>query len=136
MSNNDYEILKDFYRKELNIPAELVDILSVNDVLIMCVSGASNESISDTIDMDLNVIKEILETVLNFSGWKNDLPVNPYKIFTSLRINKDFTFQDFLVLTRRADPDRASYSDEDVKKMFEMCSVYTDIENRLDSEWI
>lgn len=134
-SNRNWEFIKDFYQVNFNLDDKLVDLMASSDVILMSVSGASNESIAKTLDVDVSVVQEILSTVIDFDGWLTDLSINPYYIFTNDRISKvNDNYSSFLhdVLRSSADTNTSS----EIETMYRICSAYYEIQIRIENEWI
>jgi hypothetical protein len=130
---NSFEEIKEFYLERFNIPGELVDILSVSDILLMSVSGACNESIADTLEVDVDFVKEVLTTMYDFEGWNTDLTVNPYRIYSGLRVGVDLNLEEFSRIVGERDE---TLDENNLRRLFSMCDIYNKLENRIDSEWI
>ena len=77
MNEEKWIVIKQFYLDNFNIPGDLVDLLADSNILTMCVSGSSNESISKLLDIDIESVKQIIKSVFEFDGWEKDLDINP-----------------------------------------------------------
>ena len=119
------------------ISPELVDLLADNDILIMCVSGSSNATISKNLDIDIESINEIILNILDFTGWKYDMDINPLSIYNDLAFleNKGGypLFKEFDIIISKKNPD---IGEKDRKTMFRLCKLYDSISSRLDKEWV
>ncbi len=134
MNDTRWNIIREFYSKNFNIPEDLVDLVASNDIILMCVSGSSNSSISRILDIDEDSIKDILSTVLDFNGWEYDLQLNPYRVFNDLANKGKTLFQPFQEeLISSFGP---LLVDEDIKTMFRICRIYSKLELLLDREWV
>lgn len=131
--NNNWEDVKRFYVKEFGIDPKLVDLVAMSDVLLLSVSGSSNNSISRFLNIDLEAIKEILDTVLDFSGWEIDLEFNPYSIYVNLINNEQLESSIFL---REINGIDTFQTISQVSQMYRICSIYYTIERRIDQEWV
>jgi hypothetical protein len=134
MNEKRWNAVRQFYVESFGINPDVVDLMASNEILLMCVSGASNRSISLTLNMDESDVQEIISTILDFSGWTVDLDVNPLKIYSSLGYKggyRRFTaFYDEMTKLYFTVID-----DKKIQTMFRTCRVYEQIAQRLDAEW-
>jgi hypothetical protein len=129
---NTWESIKTFYMENFGIDPILVELAAIQDVLLLSVSGSSNDSISRFLDLDLDVIVDILDTALSFQGWKEDLEVNPYKILSELIELEEDSLEQF---THEVYATALGYTIELISQMYVVCKRFHDIEHRLDTEW-
>lgn len=135
MNEKRWNVVRQFYMDSFGIAPELVDLMACNDVLLMCVSGSSNYSISRLLNIDDVAILEILSTVLNFNGWKEDLPFNPYACYVSLpsvvgnSLYSSFRNEVIIVFGPHI-------IEGDIDIMYRVCKIYSEIEAKLDRDWI
>lgn len=134
---NQWKTIKEFYYINFSIAPELVDLMASNDILIMCVSGASNNSISVILDVDMESVHEVVESVLGFDGWADDLLINPFSIYNLLLSHSGKRgFEMFKEFESMVDDNPLSIvTDDDIKTMFRICKIYSEIESLLDIEW-
>lgn len=133
MNDTRWNLVREFYSKNFDIPEDLVDLVASNDIILMCVSGSGNSSISRILDVDEDSIRDVLSTVLDFEGWDTDLPLNPFVIFNDLVDHGKTLFQYF-----KHDVEYMCgtiLSEDDIKTMFRICRIYSKIELLLDREW-
>jgi len=130
---DNWRLIKEFYNKSFGFPDGLVELASVSDVLLMCVSGSSNETISNFFKMSIEEVDTIIQEWLNFSGWIEDLDTNPYSIYTGLISNGYYSIDDF------AEELKSEYDceldGEFIKYNYKACSLYYRYENRINNEW-
>jgi hypothetical protein len=126
MTSWDY--IKNFYKQSFGIEGWIVELCANLDVLILCASGASNKSISELCQVDLDDIVEILMNTFKFAGWYTDLPVNPYKLYTDL--NGDY--DKFYIELKNSNVFELSY----IEDIYSMCKTMKEIEERITDEWI
>lgn len=131
-SNRDWEIVKDFYVTTFSVPEELVDLVASSDVLLMCVSGACNESISNTLSIDVDIVGEILSTVLDFDGWDEDLNLNPYFVYNSMKSSTGFGVDSFI---HDVSITNKEYTTSQIETMYRVCSIFSQIEGRIEKDW-
>jgi len=137
MKEEKWNEIKQFYMNSFGISPELVDLLADNDILVMCVSGSSNATISRNLDIEIESINTIILTILDFTGWKYDMGINPLSIYNDLAFvnNKGGypLFKEFDAVITKKDP---SIGEKDRKTMFRVCKLYDSISSRLDKEWV
>ena len=128
-----WKAVRQFYMDSFGIAPELVDLMASNEILLMSVSGASNKSISRILNIDETSIGEILLTVFDFAGWKEDLFFSPYRLYEI-----DRSLVGFIVLVKDTNElsNLTNIGIEDIEIMYNMCSIYSEIESRLDTDWI
>ena len=136
MSNPNWNDIRQFYLDNFGIAVDLVDLLADSDILTMCASGSSNESIAISTDIGINDVKKVLLSIYNFSGWSVDLDINPLGIYEELYST---TFKSGHNLYKL-------FSDEclklkprtsiDTKTMFRICQICKKIEERIEIEWV
>ena len=110
-SKEDYDAVKKFYIEKFNLDPELVDLNSNYSILLMCASGAGNSSIAKFLNIPEGSVELVLNEVFGFVGWKEDLEINPYKIYKQAPQNVP-------------------------NSMKEMCVTMERIEKRLEDEWV
>ena len=137
MKEEKWNEIKQFYMNSFGISPELVDLLADNDILVMCVSGSSNATISRNLDIEIESINTIILTILDFTGWKYDMGINPLSIYNDLAFVKNKggypLFKEFDAVITKKDP---SIGEKDRKTMFRVCKLYDSISSRLDKEWV
>lgn len=138
MTNWDY--VKDFYKTCFGIDEWVVELYANLDILQLCASGASNNSICKFTDMDLDDVVEIILTTFGFPGWKEDLPVNPYKLYQELEnlYGSEFTERQFILTLMKTDLYTFFKEPEvlDYAMLFRICKTMKEIEERIQDEWI
>ena len=130
MNEKKWNNIRQFYMESFGIAPELVDLMASNEVVLMCVSGSSNESISSILNMDIESISEILDVILSFSGWTKDLEFNPYNYY-----KEDSTLIGFIGSIREACSDDTITLDI-ITTMYNICKTYDQIEGTLDRDWV
>jgi len=112
MNEEKWKVIKQFYLDNFDIPGDLVDLLSDNDILTMCVSGSSNSSISRILDIDEDSVKNVIVAIFGFDGWVADLSFNPLRVANT----------------------KGEYLANN--SMTEMIRIYESIQTRLENEWL
>jgi hypothetical protein len=137
MNKEKWDEIKQFYMDNFGISPDLVDLLADNDIITLCASGSSNDSISVSLDIDRSAIDTIILNVFDFTGWKYDLDVNPLNIYNDLAFIKNKggypLYKDFRDVVSKKD---STIKDIDIKTMFRLCKLYNSISTRLDREWV
>ena len=102
-----------------------VDILNVNEILKMCVSGISNAKIAHTTDSDWVYIQSTIFDHLGFSGWTVDLDVSPWRIYCKNAGIKFAYEKEIHDLTKLLD-------DDIIDVAYRVCSIYSSIRNEME----
>ena len=130
--NDTWSTVKEFYNESFGFPEGLVELVAVSDVLLMCVSGSSNETIAKFFDMSIEEIELIIKEYLNFNGWRIDLDFNPYSIYTELVNNGYYSYEEFILELARINKFvRADYGLE----LYKVCSLYYRYEDQINNQW-
>ena len=137
MKEEKWNDVRQFYMSSFGISPKLVDLLADNDILTMCVSGSSNSTISKSLDIDIESVNEVVLNILDFTGWKYDMSMNPLSIYNDLAVSKNKggypLFKEFDAVITKKDP---SIGEKDRKTMFRLCKLYDSISSRLDKGWV
>ena len=131
MNEVKWETVRQFYMESFGIAPELVDLMASNEILLMCVSGSSNESISRILNVDKESVAEILDVILTFPGWEKDLDFSPYRIFKEDSSFIGFTGQ----VLETIGPEDAGINLQTIKIMYNNCKIYESIEEKLEIGW-
>lgn len=131
MNKDNWEAVKKFYVETFNVTDDLVDLVADSEILHMCATGASNLSISNTLDIDIEIVKTVISSVYDFDGWATDLEINPYKEFEKFRDRGQYLFVDFDRHIESVSP----YSGVPIMDMFRSCKSYERIKINIDSNW-
>jgi hypothetical protein len=124
----DWEYVKDFYKEHFGIEGWVVELYANLDILTLCASGASNKTITEVCDIELDDLVEILMHTFKFPGWYADLPINPYKLYSDLDGDYDKFFAEAKisnVFELRIIPD-----------VYSICKTLKELEERIADEWI
>ena len=133
MNKERWEAVRQFYQEKFGIQPDTVDLFASNDILVLCTSGCSNKSISNTLDIDEESIQDVIELVFDFPGWEKDLDVNGYSIYSYIVNTGNGTFMDFKNEIVHLCP---SMKADAVKTLFLICEEYLKISTRLENEWV
>lgn len=125
-----WEAIKTFYTDKFGVSPDLVDILSVFDVLKLCASGACNMSISDFLYIEEQATINILDAYLGFTGWETDLSFSPLGLYKELGNPDEATFVDNVIT-------KYGYTvDIDLHRMYESARHVERLERLLDEKWV
>lgn len=108
--NDVWEEVKKFYKDKFNIEPDLVNLMSNLEILVLCVNGFSNSSISEFLGIDEQIVSSAIKEYFNFDGFLEDLEFSP------------------LYRYRKGDN-----LPENIK---ELCEIYTMLLKVLDERWI
>jgi hypothetical protein len=118
--SESWEYIKEFYKEHFGTDKWVVEMFANMDILLLCVSGASNTTISSFLNIPIDEIKLVIEEVFEFKGWEVDLDINPYKDYKE-------NLSDFTLM----------YGDSEIgSQLLSICETMSDIEERIDNEWI
>ena len=129
MNEKRWQVVRQFYMESFGIAPELVDLMASNEILLMCVSGSSNKSISSILNIDIEAVSEILDSILSFKGWEKDLEYSPYSIY-----KEDPEYISFVGTIRDSDNNDSTTIDT-INIMYNNCKIYESIEERLEIDW-
>lgn len=123
-----FETIKKFYMSKLHFTESLVDYLSNEEVLLACVEGHSNFSISNKFFIEEPVIESIIKDYLGFSGWKHDLDFSPYDIYkASSKTMEEYIFNCYMI--------SPNSSNNLVLTTYFICRIFDEIKERMDNEY-
>lgn len=106
-----WENVKRFYKEKFDIEPEIVDLYCDYSVLLMCATGASNQSIANFLGMERKEVAAIVNKYFDiFYGWGEDLSTNPLKMY------RDGELIDYLEL--------------------KVCEKFVELEKLLDEKWV
>lgn len=124
----DWEYVKEFYKQHFGIEGWVVELYANLDILTLCASGASNESIMNVCDIELDDLVEVLMNTFKFPGWKVDLPINPYKLYTSLEGDYDSFYKEIQQTNL--------FGFHAIEDLYSICKTMKELEERIVNEWI
>jgi hypothetical protein len=132
MNEERWNVVRQFYMESFGVAPELVDLMASNEILLMCVSGSSNSSISRILNIDIEDVQDIISTIFNFDGWDDDLEFNPYQIY---QIDNEYIafvgeiaeLIEHFMLT--------DWDIDDINTMYFNCQIYSEIEDKLEVGW-
>lgn len=104
---------------------EIFDFIAVEEILYFCVSGLSNDTIKQKLNLSLNYIENVLLEFLKFSGWKKDLDISIWIIY--LIATKNYT--NYTLMFNLLSP---QFNKQLYKQTFEVCKRYDKIYNEIE----
>lgn len=136
MNDIHWDAVKEFYKDKFGIDGWVVEMYANLDILSLCVSGASNDTIVNFLEIPMEEVVKVLEDTFKFSGWEKDLPFNPYRLFCSYNgiISSVDHFVSFTMDVAIELAKSGNFVNQE--KVFYMCETYKDIEERIEDEWI
>lgn len=121
-----WELILEFYEKELKIPRKITDYLSVSDILKNCAMGLSNSRIAKSNELDdIEYITITVNYYLGFPGWKRDLDFSPLAIYNRSRGS-------FLIYEQEITMISTESFNGDIRISFDICKRYSEIKEEID----
>lgn len=80
-----WDLIKHFYKEKFNINPDVIEYISVNEILKKCVTGYSNDRIANSVNEPVEYVKDVIKDFFGFSGWEIDLDANPFAIYNRSR---------------------------------------------------
>jgi len=124
MDNKVWEDVQKIYLEKFNIPPKILDLIACDEVMLLCVSGLSNQVISQHVEQDEEYIKSILKEFLGFEGWQFDLDINPFFQYTKYKQYDSF-ISNFAVLSPATEEFIA-------QKSFNLCRKFEKIRKEIE----
>ena len=115
------------YAGMMGVPVNVIEYLSVTEILKCAVTGMSNSRIADRYgicDSD-NYVSNVLIDNLSFSGWEDDLNFNPLALFNQT----DGDYMRYYSKVIEYAP--YMYSDAIIVMSYNICLIYTKIKELL-----
>ncbi len=135
-----WDAVKDFYKEKFGIDEGVVEMYANLDILVLCASGASNETIERFLEIPIEEVKKVIRETFAFDGWQEDIPANPYKIFTDLEqdletpkfVDTRFISEMMFALNSYKQEDK----DKTIYRAYWVCRTMSEIERKINDEWI
>jgi hypothetical protein len=120
---NVWEEVKKIINKNTDISVEILELLSVNEILSQCVSGLSVSHIARYIDQDEKYVREVTLEFIGFEGWNEDLDFSPIVCY-----NRSNSIEEF-----KEDIKSFSYVPKTYGFIFiyDLCKRYKKLEERI-----
>lgn len=122
---NNWTDFRRKYSDMFKIPEDVVDLMAIEDILLFCVSGRSNSTISIFLSMDIPYIEKAISSVFVFNGFEKDLDFNCFSVYNTC--NKDYETYAKMVAEKYIIPT------ELIAFTFGMCHKFDEIERRINS---
>jgi len=119
MKNKNWKNLKDFYKNCFKIDGKVMEMLADYDVVLLCVSGLSNKTISNFLGICTSEVRKIIMKNLHFLGWEDDLDWNPYYFYRIFLCCDTINSTNFSVFVKNN-----SFIINHSKKAFDLCITF------------
>ena len=126
MEENTWDLIKKIYKDNFGIDGNIVDYVAVNDILLQCVSGISNEKICYKLDVEPLYLTKVLFNFLGFRGWARDLDISPWHIYNRSAGSK-------LVFEKKIGDLTNLLNDDIIEFAFRVCAIYASIRKDMES---
>jgi hypothetical protein len=110
--------------------------MSSREILLLCASGLSNESIERQLDISTKEIKVVLKKYFSFEGWNKDQPINPvfiYNKFCKKENKQDYDLQ--VLFINKVKSIHPSIDNDTMLTMFRICKLFYNLESGLIDNW-
>jgi len=133
----DWDITSVILEEKLNIPRKILDYISIRDIILLCASGSSNQSIAQFLQTDLEFVCEVVASTFMTEGWKEDLDINPYQILKTIQ---DYGYIEgvegtYIPFKEEIQTVTPYYSEEEIVRMFIVSDRYLHIEKEMEIWW-
>jgi hypothetical protein len=125
VTKKKWEVFTEYVYNRFGISKEILDYIAVNDILLCCVAGLGNNTISMKYKLSADYVSDVLKEFLDFDGWEHDLDVNTFFIYeTSGTLFESFKMM--IELTTKL------LTDNEIENAYRICKLYTKIKERID----
>lgn len=124
----DEKLWKDvlnFYKDTFGIPNDIIENLASYDIMYLCCTGLSNETISIDLDVDIDAVSKVLKDKLNFVGWYKDLDISPLFVYNSVNGVRDLYIASVMAVKGLID-------NVYVNKSYTICRKFEKIEREIN----
>jgi hypothetical protein len=112
-----WDVIKAFYQQKFNIPPQYIDYIACEKLLLDCVSGYGNKTISRRHKLPIDYVKDVIIDFLGFPGFDIDLDISPIALYNLSNKNL-LHFQQNVV-------NHSAYLEyEDAKFLFKICRKF------------
>lgn len=132
MDKKVWESFKQYLHERTGIPSKVFDYMAVRDILHLIASGSGVDTVANFFDIEVETVQEVCSEFLNFSGYPEDLDINPYMIFNQVNYYGR-SINDFIHEVSTLTP---YYTVEEIKSFYTICLRFKDIENTLERYWV
>ncbi len=124
MTNVDWDLIRAVHSEKTGVPPHVVDYIAVYDILKLCVSGKSIDSIAESLEFTSEYVMETIGKFLLLPEWE-ECTINLYHLYlASLR-----DLQQYRKIVSRI----SSMSEQDITSSFSACYLFYGIEQELIS---
>jgi len=124
----NWNAIKDFYYRVFGIEGKYVDLMASYDILLLSASGVCNETIAYVLCVSLEVVREEVKKYFNFTGYSNNLSINPITILREIDVDSLETFCKHL-------PKESDYATVEIECMYRVAKLFEGIRNDLEANW-
>jgi hypothetical protein len=121
---DSWDLLKDFYRKELGIDPKVIDYIATFQILKLAVEGKSISNIALSQNVDEIYVQQTLLELLEFSGLEQDTGFNARSIYKRYPYN-------WYAFDSTAKSLQPGFSDSMSLQMFKVNKVFDEIERKV-----
>lgn len=83
-----WEIVRLTYNNLFGIPKNVVDLMAVEPYVSLLAHGYSNRKIASLLEEEESLVKDTIEELLDFEGFKEDLGFDPVSIYKRHKFNQ------------------------------------------------
>ena len=128
----NWNAIKDFYYRVFEIEGKYVDLMASYDILLLSASGVCNETIAYVLEVSLEVVREEVKKYFNFTGYSNNLSINPLSVLRELKENGDDSLEKFCYSL----PNTGLYVLVEVECMYRVAKLFEGIRKDLEANWV
>lgn len=123
LADSSWKRVQDFYKNAFDLGNYIVDLMADYNIVLLCVSGSSNDSISKALDLDIDDIRNTIKNRLSFDGWETNLKFSPYYTYINM------SFDDFIEVCKQF------FDINFAHKVYYMCEKCKLMGDQLDESW-
>lgn len=125
--NESWKEITDIYEDLFQIPKNVINYVAVYDILLLCVSGKSNENIGNILNIDIKYVEKDCKEFLDHKGWKGDLDINPLFIYQCV-------FGNYCDFVGRCKTESKFMTEEQIRESFILCKKFKEMETEIN-DW-
>jgi hypothetical protein len=127
MENESWEKIREFYKEHFNMPPRVVDAIACDEILLLCVSGVSNENVARNLEIDGEYVDCVIKDFLEFGGWEYNLDINPFFIYNSHSQYDDYKSECSII--------SPVLTEELINKSYGLCRKYDKIRKEIQESY-
>lgn len=120
ITNNSWRFLQAYLDYFQEVPPFVLDFLAIEEIIKYCISGISNKTIALSLDISEELIKDILEKFLEFSGWEEDLDISPMFFYNS-------SYGIYLLYRNKIEEVSPVTTEEIILQSYRVCHTYQNL---------